>query len=43
MYKIYGKCKIFLMGVVISFKYGKRFRFASSFNNFFNHARVSYF
>ena len=33
MYKIYGKCDIFLMGVVISSKYGKRFRFAPSFNN----------
>ena len=28
-----GKYKIFLMAVYIIFKYGKRFRFAPSFNN----------
>ena len=29
-----GKYKIFLMAVYIIFKYGKRFRFAPSFNKF---------
>ena len=31
-YKIYGKCKIFLMPVYMIFKYSKRFRYAPSFN-----------
>jgi hypothetical protein len=34
-YKFYGKCKIFLMAVDMIFKYGKRFRYAPSFNNLF--------
>jgi hypothetical protein len=32
MYKIYGKCKNFLMAVYMIFKYSKRFRFTPSFN-----------
>ena len=32
-YNFYGKCKIFLMAVYMIFKYGKRFRYAPSFNN----------
>ena len=31
-YKIYGKCKNFLMAVYMIFKYSKRFRYAPSFN-----------
>ena len=34
-YKFYGKCKVFLMAVYMIFKYGKRFRFAPSFNYYF--------
>ena len=33
-YKIYGKCKNFLMAVCMIFKYSKRFRYAPSFNNY---------
>ena len=32
-FKIYGKCKIFLMAVYMIFKYSKRFRFAPLFND----------
>ena len=31
MYKTLCKCKIFLVGVYVIFKYGKRFRFPTSF------------